>query len=220
MRDLLEFGQAVFSHWVALMSGAISLAITFIEKVKSNTIALRTLYVISIACIFTAFFFSWKDEKDRFYPGLRIHIDQTNIAPAPPSSTLLTLVVSVKNVGDPSVLEDCSSTVTFADGSQIIGRRLVVPEPLTLEGHEGKQVFLPGSALYDRMATPLAKGGKTMGISMFTLPNISSESLREGTKVHLSCKDVIGNTIEAVHSLGPQRGSPQFFPGLSERPNN
>jgi hypothetical protein len=52
---------AVLSHWVALMSGGVSVLITFYQQIRKNA-GKYVLYVVAAMCVFFAGFQAWQDQ--------------------------------------------------------------------------------------------------------------------------------------------------------------
>jgi len=59
-----DFLAAVGSHWASLMSGLVSVAITFHEKIRES-LSRYVLYTVAAACIFFACFQAWQDEHEK-----------------------------------------------------------------------------------------------------------------------------------------------------------
>ncbi len=217
MGDLWEFIKSVFGYWIYLMTGIGSLLVTLMERVRKSPVTMGIFYVISAMCIITAFFFAWRDERNRFKTEIRANISQITLHPdfEDKNSTGIFLVVSIRNVGDPTSLADWKLEVKFTDGTISEGLLMVIPSTVTLQGDIGIQKYYGRDALYNLTLAPIAKGVLLRGVLWFNIPNIKPEAFLLGTQFKLKFKDVLEREYFATMTISSKAGELLYYPGLS-----
>ncbi len=65
---LPAFAKAVWRHWIFLMSGFVSICVSFVERIRHNPIANPLFVLVAVLCFLAACFLAWKDEH-RFRPS-------------------------------------------------------------------------------------------------------------------------------------------------------
>jgi hypothetical protein len=217
--DLYEFVKAVLTHWIALMSGLAALLITVWEKVREKQLAKRFFNLIAVLCIFTAFFFAWRDEHSKFKPDFRLEISGINSHPRGEDKIGVLLIVRVGNIGESSALENWKLSATLIDGRTFNGQLVKLPDRVILQGPQGVQEFKGSDNIVELSLIPVAKGKILPGIIYFEFdiehrPNVLvSDVFLTGTLFVLSCTDVVGNSYKIEQKLGIPGGLKQF-PGI------
>jgi hypothetical protein len=100
-----DYCAALYGHWIALMSGVISVAITFWEKVR-NSLGKYVFYAIALMCVFLAGFQAWQDEHRALQteqarngnPSLSATIDQYSFTYGrSDSESIVTIFATIRN---------------------------------------------------------------------------------------------------------------------------
>lgn len=65
MKEFSAFLRAVASHWIFLMSGGISVALSFVERIFHWPIPNSVYWIVGVVCLFTCCFLAWRDEFRR-----------------------------------------------------------------------------------------------------------------------------------------------------------
>src|SRR5437879_5632627 len=69
--------SGISDHWVVLMSGLVSVFLTFWERhIKIPHIV---FYAIAAMCVFIAGFLAWRDEYSKTHPGVVLTIDEFGV---------------------------------------------------------------------------------------------------------------------------------------------
>jgi hypothetical protein len=159
-------------------------------------------------------------------PDLRGQIDLVGIgqAPIPPRSTMLTLVVSIRNLGAPSIVDQWALSVVPAGGSMSPAEVFPLPEgPIALERRGSPPTTFEGKdVLYRKVETvPIPQNSKARGLLAFVVNVPSDAVFQPGTKYRLSFQDVYGTTYSTEYVIaGKALPEGRFiFPGLSAPQN-
>jgi hypothetical protein len=152
-----------------------------------------------------------------FKPDIRAEIDQFYCIPFPDdmNSTGVLLVVSIRNLGDPTSLEAWTLEVEFLNGKISEGQIIKLPTEINFKGTDGDHKLKEGDALYNKALTPIARGQALRGVLWFKIPNIKIEAFLPGSQVKLWFNDVLGQKSFAVGSIDLEPVKPMYFPGLS-----
>lgn len=214
-----NFIRAVCANWLALMSGAPSVPFALWALFAPEH--QRLLFaILAFASLLIASYFIWKRERLAFLeyrktrePKLRMALEQINSHQTPndTASTSMLLVLSVRNTGAPSFLEDFQLNAIFSGGSTVAGKLRLIPDILQLDAH----VFRGRDALYNRALTPIGTGALLRGILWFDLQNIKRESIVPGTEIEITFKDAYGEKHSEKVSVPAEEGKAEYFPGLS-----
>jgi len=156
-------------------------------------------------------------EEVALKPDIRAEIDQFYCLPFPDdkNSTGVLLVVSIRNLGDPTSLEAWRLEIEFLDGKIFEGQIIKLPTEINFIGTTGNHKFKEGDALYNKALSPSPRGEVLRGVLWFKIPNIKIETFLPGTKVKLWFNDVLGQEYFAVGSIDLEPVKPMYFPGLS-----
>src|ERR1051326_2498155 len=99
MNDLTSFFSALLNHWVVLMSGVVSLAITLILRIRGKDISNKVFWSIAVVFLFVACFLAWRDEHIAKAPNLACQIEKVVIGKGPDTDlTQVLVLLSVKDV--------------------------------------------------------------------------------------------------------------------------
>ena len=151
-------------------------------------------------------------------PVLAAKIDVVNIHPAPSdaNSTSMILVISVRNSGTPTILEDWSVT-TKLEGRTILAENLYLSETMDLEGPQGKITYRRQDAIYTKTVDmPIPQGGMVRGIIWIMFKGIRFDILnRPGTKIEVNFVDVLGSEHVISTSISAIPSRPSYLPGLT-----
>jgi hypothetical protein len=127
-----EYLGALWLHWIALMSGIVSVGITFWEKIH-NSIGKYVLYTVAAMCVFLAGFQAWQDEHRIVVTARQPQLigsfgESIGIAKNPNDSVLIVVGV-IKNKGAPTVLDHWRLNVKLNDGRSVDASLVVQPPP-------------------------------------------------------------------------------------------
>jgi hypothetical protein len=218
--DLVAFVKSVFSHWEALMTGFFSLVITFWEKMRNRPLATRIFHIIAVGCIFTAFFFAWRDEHEVAKPTIKVDIDAIDLHPIDINHAGALLTVHLINTGEPTALQKWQLTVRLEDGKEFKGELLKIPETFTLRGEMDSVKYHGADDLAITSLNPLPKGKISNGIIYFQilLGNPANRELANifpaTTLFILSFRDAHDNLYTATTKLGILERH-HLYPGMN-----
>jgi uncharacterized membrane protein len=132
--------------------------------------------------------------------------------------TAVTLIVSIRNVGSPTIVEGWELSVDLPGGKALTAERHEVPDGLLVPRGDGTSWTLHGvDALYHKTeVTPIATGGMQRGVLLFTLSGVKREVVAiAGTTYTLRYKDVIGKQYSNAAQFSGQLQPLQYLPGLT-----
>jgi hypothetical protein len=225
--DFWAFCKALFSDWVSLMSGAFSVVFTIIGLLRPAANQRKIFGILAFFCSLLACARIWttehraKDEADGRLdsltrPDFRIRIDQLNLGRTEEGRTAITLEVSVRNLGAPSVIDSYQLKM---DLPQYAGCTFdlfqIPPGGIVMHDLVGKpRAFPPGSALFDKAATqPIVTGGKAVGILLYLTSCIKVDSVFQNrSHLQLWITDVTGKQVLAQNP-NISRGEALYYPG-------
>jgi hypothetical protein len=145
-----EYLGAVEVHYVATMSGAVSLAIAFYNNIKGK-LDERLFYIIAIFFFFFAGYQAWHDQKtdkaivqgrldDLTIPKFDLYMDGTMVGPAT-DGTIIICVVRIENHGAPSGAKDFSAELELSSGETVQASGFQPPGPLVVYQDGGRPPF-------------------------------------------------------------------------------
>lgn len=158
--------------------------------------------------------------------ALRASIDRVNTGTFKPDAGGLTsasvhLVVSIRNVGAPSVAERFLLFVHFPSGSVAKGIGTTIPTEQVLNYSDGRLEVVWGSDdLSNRAMNPIPRGGAIRGRLLFLLPGYTDTQLMiPGVRFELRMLDGWGREYSCDISgvLAPTE-APMNYPGLMHQP--
>jgi hypothetical protein len=244
-RDFVPYLQAVLTHWVALMSGGVSVLVTFYQQIR-KTAGKYVLYVVAAMCVFFAGFQAWQDqyaltatttsENTNLHkqldaldkPDLKAEIDEfvtgrvalafeNGKSTTGPASVLI--VMSIRNLGADSIAEGYNLQVFGVDGGFIgNGTMELLPDNFKL----GYFKVTNDQLLTNKSEEiPIPRGGSRKGYLFFVIENVDVSLLqRMGTKFVVSFKDVTGRpySVESVVTHHTLSKNPSWYPGTDFPP--
>lgn len=152
-------------------------------------------------------------------PVLRANIDAIVNSQIPDKSgTFLFVIVSVRNSGTPTSLEDWQLSAKLLNGTEHEGKSSYIPKVVTLEGEMGKLNFTDADALYNKtIDTPLVNGAMVRGLLWYRFDDLDVSAFRQaGTSLILSFKDVLGTLHRHEMSVSGISGKAMYLPGLTK----
>jgi hypothetical protein len=133
-------------------------------------------------------------------------------------STALMVVVAVRNLGMPTIIEGWSLLIDVSG----VGKRTLIPEyipigkSVTLD-YEGGSITFSGAEIIFNKTTenPLLTGAMARGVLIFIVNDIRKETVaRPGTTFTLSFTDVTGKAYSVSRIWTGVEGKPPYLPGL------
>ena len=228
-----EYLGALLPHWIALMSGVVSVAITFWEKIH-DSIGKYVLYTVAAMCVFLAGFQAWEDQhratieaqnklEGLTTPKLTADFGEAlGTSEANPADSVITLSGLIKNQGAPTVLDNWSLDAELPDRT-IHGHLLFVPTPkqnIEMQNRKGQIMFyLSGAEHWVRITrdSPIVPGGGKQGWINALLPSVTNEELRaKKATIVLSCRDVNGKQWFFRDTLGEGKEASEPFLKLED----
>jgi hypothetical protein len=225
MKELASFVSALSSHWVALILGIVSLAMTIALRARGRKPRNKIFWSLAALCLFVACFLAWRDEhgmrdkaeqesarlreelakaKVQNVPQLSCHIDRVVIGEG--SDTKLTQVfvlLTVQNAGDPSIAENYRLHIKASDFEYSAGPAKIPKEyTLTPADKTPKITFLQQESIVEKTGKPVERGGQEQGWLRFTMQaqEVTPEFIRRpGIKYTVSLVDISGKICSADH---------------------
>jgi len=134
------------------------------------------------------------------------------------SGSFMSVLVSIRNSGTPTIIENWAFSVVLSDGSELVTERKIIPESLTLSGDAVDLVITPKDALEEKtIVSPVPTGGMAKGILLFCLPGIEPDNVsRAGNLLRLKFYDVLGREhIAEQKTQAKFVTKPIIWPGIS-----
>jgi len=211
MANFWRFVMAVGRHWKELAGGAtVIILIGTAEALSEWDFPSFWYAVLLIALFFYASFLAWKDEQDKVvaleqkqsdqYPKLQVEIHQITVGsieatlqiggPLKPL-TYAAPLVSVLNLGAPTVLNWFHLAVQRVDGTVAIGQPTTPPTELVLSDGAGHNAIIPfGESLQEQAWNQIQRGGMAKGRLFFIFDGHSISAISGlGVTFKLSLRD-------------------------------
>jgi hypothetical protein len=199
MRSFLLWGWAVIRHWIAILGGgSVSVALLVWANYGPSTNRLpEMMWWTGIACGFiVACYLAWRDEMtaverlktqlDERFPRFVVGIQQMSYGRTQGSldgvsETLITYmapIVSILNLGAPSVVKSLQCIVRHPDGTESAGQQMLPPDVLPPAVGQPQQPIPFGSPLIDRVvASPIERGAVVVGRVFFVFLDMTPEMI-------------------------------------------
>lgn len=222
--DIWQFIAAISGQWVALMSAIVSLGVAVWLRLKHKPdISDAPFRIIGAVCVLLACFLAWRGEHtarvkaESQKPNLVGVIDQKVAGFSPElNSTQVFLIVSVINLGTPSIAQGWHLTVECRGHTLGPFVPWFIPEGLRVNRDSGASViFRRADALYDKVMVPIPQGGLVRGWIRFVVPGSESDNLRRASRWRLRFEDVTGREVIA-EDRATDEGPPLYSPGASQ----
>jgi hypothetical protein len=234
---LMEIGHfliALMGDWVALMSGIASVVLTLVGIAKKwEQVPRWAFWGAAIVCVLLASARVWSTEHrkvlelqmqvDEFKnPNLTCSIDQVSAGRRPEDSNeiaIVALVVSIRNTGAPSSIEQYDLRVRTSGGGQLSGQRLTIPPHYQFTYPNRTIELNPQLDLNHKTVNPVAHNALKRGYLLFAIPGTSLTRL-EGMALdyEITFKDINGKQLNCSRGAQDQSGPGNWldFPGISE----
>lgn len=146
--------------------------------------------------------------------NVSIRFDQYGIGEAgegPDRKAGLLIFLSVRNLGIETALEGWTLKIQTPDGV------ILEDQPTVLSGSfsAGSATFALPDHLIMKTAVPLTRGSITKGILLFMLEPSAASLVRPGSKLVVTCTDVVGGTHRSEHVVTGAIGR-EVFPFVPE----
>ena len=145
--DLGIYIKDVLSHWLLIMSGVVSVTITFYEKIR-DSMSKYALYAIALICVFFAGFQAWQDqyrgrlESDNklialTIPKLTAEITGVDVGTPPnklrANDSLIAVWVRFRNLGAPTIVDKFYLEAILKDGRRVTATQYSFGHTLRME---------------------------------------------------------------------------------------
>lgn len=226
----LTFLVALYAHISTLISGCVvTFVIGFIEKrILRRSISLKTEIGILIAFLFFACFQTWRDQFDarrnaeqqvnQGGPNLIGEIEEYFIGYNPQlHRTQAIILVSVRNLGDPSIAQGWQLKVHTAS-REFTASPTMIPSEMKIYENGKTYAFHGRDALYEKAIKPIERGSLVRGWLWYEFPRISLEEVnRKNSTWTIDFEDVLRKHHAIVGKPGLQAEHWMYYPG-SENP--
>ena len=145
-------------------------------------------------------------------------IDAINFS-TPENDVEIFAILSVRNSGSPTILENWSISIKTINGNKYYGQNLTVPKVVILENPNGKEVEFTGQdAIYDKtIKKPISEGEMIRGLFLGGFKGIDEKILdHTGNEIYIKCSDINRKTYTFSYKLDGKRTNKWIYiPGLS-----
>jgi hypothetical protein len=228
-----DYCRAVLTHWVALMSGGVSVIVTFYREIRKSA-GKYVLYVVAAMCVFFAGFQAWQEQfkiareleqktnrldDEAKKPKLHGLIDEVVSGYVVPlKGRMLVLRMSITNIG--SVTTVANTYVVHLPASCLGTERSEVAAYggnfAFVMPHGKKASFRREDMLFEKTYTNVIPvGGNVTGWLMFLFPGENKSDLQH-CDFAVTFKDVWGQVYESPFRPGPFTNQPTYLPGTSQ----
>lgn len=233
--DVGSFLVALLTDWVALLSGSASVILSILGVIRKKELPRWVWWTAAIICLLLASARVWTTEHRRaeslqitintqLYPQFSCTINQvSNFAKESftHASSDVLLIVTLRNTGAPSAVEESSMKVILMDGTEVVGLPLSVPDGFSVKYPNGfTRTLKSDEALYNKAVKSVGHNEIVRGYLMYQFSGLSDERLLASTKSEeLYVKDVYGKTVSC--SSKPDQSGPGTvldFPGIDNHP--
>ena len=212
--DIAEWIRAVFSNWVFLMSGIVSVALSIVSHIRKKTITGRIFFILGIFLLFVATFLSWRDEynkvkaADESRPKFVLEIGR-GIAKYGfhGNNTLVILTGRITNRGADSAVLDYRAVFQVGNSkTEISLSKLNGPIDFPLS-KDAQITIRPEDVIADRTDKPIPKGGFVTGHFPFIIPGDRTSDLESGAAtISVTISDYLGKEYSYIfRGTGPMK---------------
>jgi hypothetical protein len=200
--DVISFLYALFNHWIALMSGAVSLVLTLILRVRRKDISDKPFWVLTALCFLFAFYLTWQDERAK--ERLTCKIDKVVVDQWPDEeATQVFVLLSVRNTGTPTIAENYKLHIKASDLEYSAPpTKIPTNYPLSPTDKGSIATFDEQGSLMEKTRKPIATGDMVRGWLRFVirLPEAKPAFIRHpGVTYTVTLTDVSGNACSAEY---------------------
>lgn len=215
------------------MSGLVSVALTFWEKIHNST-GKYVLYAVAVMCVFLSAFQAWQDEhrallaeQEKHKPNLAVDfgwISTGTISPDPNSGTLVLVTGNITNSGEmPSIVRRWYLEITLPNKKALQGiplgyeacKRLHLLSP-NFQSFPGTNLDVEKDYWPDITArNAIGEGSGVPGFVVFRVPGLFPSDAYSPAKLTLCHEDVLyRKNCESTTSSGGSARSPGLIPGM------
>jgi hypothetical protein len=133
-----------------------------------------------------------------------------------PTGALVFLIVTVRNLGQPTIATDYTLTVEASDNRILHGEWFKIPPGwISVSTPDGGIKVGGKDALYEETASPIASGDWKRGVLVFILHDIDPDDIKDGAHLTLSFVDIDNRPYSTTFVTSNEKeGSPLYYPGL------
>ena len=160
-----------------------------------------------------------EDERKKDTPDLIASVDimASGEAETYPGALSLTLIVSIRNMGAPSIVTHWELAIERPGHKPLEVKPTHPPETLTLHHNDGSSIKLKsGEAIYDKTVRhPIATGGNQQGFLFFIIRDIKREELfQKGVVLKLLYRDAWGRPFSLAFEPTGELKPIEHYPGM------
>ena len=229
LSNIFEFLGEIASSWIGIMSGIVGVTLWILGAVvEPASIPLRSSFLtFAFIALVIASFTGWLKKMPHFN-GI---IDQTIFSHNPNnlSSIKAIITMSIRNTGQPSIVDQWNVYIQLPDSSRIngrmemIGRKELYEQSTLITTRSGQsslvnpvRVITEQEALYNRGLRPIPTGGMIRGYLIATFSGIAMNNLTtNGGKIVVEFSDVWHRSFSCFHNLigdAVPLGQADYFP--------
>ena len=153
-------------------------------------------------------------------PCMRAYINQVNLGvlPTDTASTMVFIIMYIRNTGQPSIADHWTVRGIFPDGRTVIGQNQFIQGTMTLSGGPGTsaRTYHESDALYAKALNPIPTGGMIRGVLMVYFQGMDQSQLAQrGTKIVVEFEDVFERRYSAMQIMtgdGVPIGQADYYP--------
>jgi len=242
-QELSRCTSAVLKNWLELAGGGLIAVVgwwiwPFICKQLGrpewvDAVPSSLIWGLIVVALLLAFFKAWRSEyrkaqaaearlKELSLPALKAQILQVAISDQvqgnEDQAVWFILLVSVSNVGAPSICKHYGLEVTTLDGNAFHPASVFLARDTNLRAQDTEIRLSKEDYLPQKTATnPIVNGAEEHGFVAFRLSTVAKSVVcQTGTTLSLSCEDIRGTVITCSRQVTPP-DAPGLYPGFNYR---
>jgi hypothetical protein len=222
----IRFLKACGAKGLTLMTGGLlSFAISFYEHLKASSLAAISFFAVAVIAILLGSYFAWADENsakeallaERHSPDVIIILHSVSLLPGDDQSATVLTKLSVRNIGEPSILEAWQMTSDDYPGLKI--QKIIVPGPFDWPNKSVVRTYSAKDYIDQKVAEqPIPRGGKRTGIMLWRIYGLDCRPfLEDATKLPkftVTAKDVMGKLIRSTNRAVDRNDEGLNYPGI------
>jgi hypothetical protein len=226
MQHIGTFLLAVASEWVALMSGAVSLAIAiWLQITKKPWISSVVFKTIGVACMFFAFYGAWYKEHTELLKHIETNQPQFvlklgqgfALLDLESNKTIIFIQTELINRGADSVAINWAAHYKSTTIDKDIGVIIFPEDYIEVSPRLGKLNYIVKreDLIIYKTTTAIKRGNMVAGPILLSIEGDKSIEISGDATITISTEDYLGRKYQARFKGSGQEGELKYYPGAT-----
>jgi hypothetical protein len=215
--DFCRFCQAVFSRWVALLTGGIiAFGWLIYSQWTGGNVPMTAFYCIALVTLLFACFGAWREQylKNKI-ENLRGQIMQVGLGEGlPHGGAWITIILRLTNSGPPTIASGFIATVKSGSFCQNLSP-MTLPEATRFHHEGGMKQIKPSDLIHEKLTKAIPQGESVTGYLVYIAPNASAHALNDDwPQITITFRDASGREYKVTN--GQETDTPLHITGVHD----